>query len=66
MVLALVMIAKALDMGFYFALNRSFDPVIDWTYAGSLVGLLRDSFSTTAAIVLLSAGGRALRRSCSC
>ncbi len=46
-VLALVMIAKTLDMGFYFALNRSFDPVIDWTYAGSLVGLLRDSFSTT-------------------
>ena len=37
------MIAKALDIGFYFALNRSFDPVIDWTYAGSLFGLLRDS-----------------------
>ena len=61
-VMALVMIAKTLDMGFYFALNRSFDPVIDWTYAGSLFGLLRDSFSTPAAIVLLTRGGGALRR----
>jgi phosphatidylglycerophosphate synthase len=53
-VMALVMIAKSLDMGFYFALNRSFDPVIDWTYAGSLFGLLRDSLNTPAAIVMLS------------
>ena len=45
-VMALVVIAKTLDMGFYFALNRGFDPVIDWTYAGSLFGLLRDSLST--------------------
>ena len=52
-VLALVAVAKALDMGFFFALNRSFDPVIDWTYAGSLVGLLRDSFGATAATVML-------------
>ena len=52
--MALVMIAKTLDMGFYFALNRSFDPVIDWTYVGSLYGLLRDSLSTPAAIVLLT------------
>jgi hypothetical protein len=53
LVLALVAVAKALDMGFFFALNRSFDPVIDWTYADSLVGLLRDSFGTTAATVML-------------
>ena len=52
--LALVTIAKALDMGFFFALNRSFDPVIDWTYAGSLVGLLRDSLGTPAAVVMLA------------
>ena len=52
--MALVMIAKTLDMGFYFALNRSFDPVIDWTYVGSLYGLLRDSLSTPASIALLT------------
>jgi phosphatidylglycerophosphate synthase len=52
--LALVTIAKALDMGFFFALHRSFDPVIDWRYAGSLVGLLRDSLGTPAAVVMLS------------
>jgi len=53
-VMALVIIAKTLDMGFYFALNRSFDPVIDWTYAASLYGLLRDSLSMPAAIVMLT------------
>ncbi len=52
--LALVTIAKALDMGFFFALNRPFDPLIDWRYAGSLVGLLSDSLGTPAAIVLLT------------
>ena len=41
-------------MGFFFALNRPFDPVIDWTYAGSLVGLLRDSLGTPAAIAMLT------------
>ncbi|MET0838976.1 MAG: sulfatase-like hydrolase/transferase, partial [Marmoricola sp.] len=53
-VLALVTVTKALDIGFFFALNRSFDPVIDWTYTGSLVGLLRDSLGTPLAIVLLA------------
>ncbi len=52
-VLALVTVAKALDMGFFFALNRSFDPVIDWTYTGSLVSLLSDSLGTPLAVVLL-------------
>ncbi len=54
LVLALVTIARALDMGFYFALNRSFDPVLDWTYAGSLAGLLHDSFGTPAAVLMLT------------
>jgi phosphatidylglycerophosphate synthase len=56
-VMALVLITKTLDMGFYFALNRSFDPVIDWTYAGSLFGLLRDSLNTPAAIGSLTLAG---------
>jgi phosphatidylglycerophosphate synthase len=59
-VLGLVMIARALDLGFYFALNRSFDPVIDWTYAGSLFGLLRDSLNRPAAIVMLTLAGAVL------
>ena len=53
-VLALTTVARALDMGFFFALNRPFDPVIDWTYAGSLVGLLRDSLGGPTAILLLT------------
>ena len=60
LVLALVAVAKSLDMGFFFALNRSFDPVIDWTYADSLVGLLRDSFGTPAATVMLVLAGALL------
>jgi phosphatidylglycerophosphate synthase len=56
-VMALVLIARTLDMGFYFALNRSFDPVIDWTYAGSLFGLLRDSLDTPFAIASLAVAG---------
>jgi phosphatidylglycerophosphate synthase len=55
LLLALLSVAKILDMGFYAALDRPFDPVTDWTYLGSATGVLRDSigsgWATTAAVV---------------
>jgi hypothetical protein len=55
-VLALSAVFRLLDIGFVQALNRPFDPLIDWTYARSLVELLRDSFGATAGTALLVAG----------
>ena len=51
--LGLLMVLKVLDMGFYEALNRPFDSVVDWTYLGSAVGLLDDALGTTAAVAVL-------------
>ena len=48
--LGLLAILKTLDMGFSAALGRPFDPLVDWRYFGSAVGVLRDSIGTTAAI----------------
>jgi hypothetical protein len=43
LVLGLTAVFKVLDLGFLEALNRPFDALIDWRYAGSLVELVRDS-----------------------
>jgi len=48
--LGLLVIVKVLDMGFYTALGRPFNPEVDWSYFGSTVGLLGDSIGRTAAI----------------
>ena len=53
--LALLTVAKVLDMGFYEALRRPFDPVVDWRYVGSFVSLVHDSFGETTGNVLLVA-----------
>jgi len=42
-VLGVTAVFKALDVGFLEALNRPFDPLIDWSYADSLVETARDS-----------------------
>ena len=42
-VLAVVTVFKLLDVAFIQALNRPFDPMIDWRYAGSLVETVRGS-----------------------
>jgi hypothetical protein len=55
-VLGLSSISKVLDIGFGQALNRPFDPLIDWTYARSVVELLRDSFGNGTGTVLLVVG----------
>ena len=49
-VLGLLTVVKVLDMGFYAALNRPFDSVIDWRYLGSAVGLVDDSVGRAAAV----------------
>ena len=41
---------KLLDLGFVAALNRPFDPLIDWRYAGSLVGLARDALGAVGTV----------------
>jgi hypothetical protein len=55
-VLAVSAVFKILDLGFGQALNRPFDPLIDWTYAGSLVELVRDSFGDGPGTVILVLG----------
>lgn len=54
--LAVVAVLELLDLAFRSALGRPFDPVLDWTYVGDLVGLVRDSFGATLGTVLLLAG----------
>ena len=58
-VLGLAAVFKFLDMGFLEALNRPFDPMIDWSYAGSLVELVRDSFGDGLGTTLLVVAGLA-------
>jgi phosphatidylglycerophosphate synthase len=41
--LGLLAIVKLLDMGFFVALGRPSNPVVDWRYTGAAVGLLTDS-----------------------
>ena len=52
-VLGVTAVLRLLDVGFLEALNRPFDPVIDWRYAGSLVELVRDSFGNGLGTTLL-------------
>jgi len=52
-VLGLTAVFKALDVGFLEALNRPFDPLIDWSYAGSLVETARGSIGDGLGTVFL-------------
>jgi hypothetical protein len=45
---------RVLDIGFLEALNRPFDPLIDWRYAGSLVETVRSSADGAPGITLLA------------
>jgi hypothetical protein len=44
--LALLAIAKVLDMGFYRELDRPFNPVTDWGYLGPATGVFRDTYGS--------------------
>ena len=57
LVLAATGILKLLDMGFLHALDRPFDALVDWRYAGSLVGLVHDSFGSGLGTALLGVAG---------
>ena len=48
-VLGLLVIVKVLDIGFFTAFDRPFDPVDDWSYAGIGIETLRDSIGRTDA-----------------
>ena len=51
--LGLLAIVKLLDMGFFVALGRPSNPVVDWRYTGAAVGLLTDSVGGVRAAVSL-------------
>jgi phosphatidylglycerophosphate synthase len=53
-VLGVLVLVKVLDMGFFTAFDRPFDPVSDWSYAGIGVETLRDSIGTSSANVVLA------------
>ena len=52
-VLALTAVSTILDIGFLEALNRPFDPLIDWRYTGSLVETVRGSAEGPLGIAIL-------------
>ena len=56
-----LVLAKLLNMGFYEALDRPFNPIIDWSSLGPALGVLRDSIGRPSAgavvVVAVSALG---------
>jgi len=58
--LAVLAVFRLLDVGFMQALNRQFDPMIDWRYAGSLVETVRGSAPGALGVLLLLGAGAAL------
>ena len=59
-VLGVAAVFKLFDLGFVEALNRPFDPLIDWRYAASLVETVRDSFGPRLGTLLVVGGGVAV------
>ena len=55
-VMGVTAVFKLLDIGFAEALNRPFDPLIDWRYAGSLAETVRDSFGLRLGTLLVVGG----------
>lgn len=60
LLLAVLAVFKLLDLGFGQALNRPFDPMIDWRYAGDLVDTVRGSAPGALGVVLLAVAGLVL------
>jgi hypothetical protein len=56
-ILALLTVVKILDIGFFAALDRPFNPDSDWSYFGPALGVLRDSVGGTSALVIAFALG---------
>jgi hypothetical protein len=51
--LGLSALLRILDIGFLQALDRPFDVLVDWRYAGSLLSLVQDSMGERAGVALL-------------
>ena len=60
LIMALLCLLKALDLGFFIALSRPFDPMSDIGYAPSAVSLLFDSAGTVGAVAALAAAALAV------
>ena len=60
LVVGVAAVFKLLDVGFVEALNRPFDPLIDWRYAGSLVETVRGSFGSRLGTALVVGAGVAV------
>jgi phosphatidylglycerophosphate synthase len=58
--LGLLTLVKVLDVGFYAALGRPFDPVLDWGNLGPAVAVVRDSIGTAGTAVALVLAGLAV------
>jgi hypothetical protein len=54
LLLGIVTVVKIVDMGFFEAINRPFNPAADWPYFASAEGLLAVSIGRTAAITFLT------------
>ena len=53
--LGLFLLLKIVDMGFFAVLDRSFDPLNDWSYFGSGVDLLSDTIGRIKALFVVAA-----------
>jgi hypothetical protein len=51
-VVGLLVIVKALDMGFFAVLDRPFEPLSDWSYFGPGLGVLGDSIGRAGSIAV--------------
>ena len=60
LLLGLLAVFRLLDLAFGQALNRPFDPMIDWRYASDLVGTVRGSAPGALGVVLLAVAGLVL------
>ena len=60
LLLGVLAVFKVLDLAFGEALNRPFDPMIDWRYASDLVGTVRGSAPGALGVVLLAVAGLVL------
>ena len=53
--LGLLLFLKLLDIGFFAVFDRPFDPVSDWFYFGSGLGVLRDTIGHVGALAVVAA-----------
>jgi hypothetical protein len=60
LVVGVAAVFKLLDVGFFEALNRPFDPLIDWRYGADLVETVRGSFEGWLGTALVVGAGLAV------